>query len=472
MTHVSQGGVDEWRAAHAEGATKIISCIIIHLCLIGLTCCLPATAQAQSTLSETIQNKPATAWSAKVEHAQPPARPKATRVTADAAVGPARTFAAQATTASLSGDAQQTVFRLQLSKGVTAEVFTLANPYRVIVDMPGVGFQLDEAAGKQGRGLITAFRFGQFAEGKSRIVIDVAQPVLIAKAGMTALPSGTGIELAIVLEATSQQSFGSGTGAATQQPETAAIANPPAPRANRTKPVILIDPGHGGIDGGTVGSSNLIEKNVVLAVAKELQRQLGKSNRYDVRMTRTTDVFVSLDRRLKLSRDAAADLFISLHADSIADPQAVQSVRGATVYTLSERASDEQARRMAEKENASDLIAGLDGTAGDSGGEVKGILIDLMKRETANFSADFSTTLVGSLKRNVHLSRDPQRSAAFKVLKQTHAPSILLELGYLSHNEDQKLLNSANWQRTAAESIVRAIDAFFAKQDAGAASRP
>ena len=377
----------------------------------------------------------------------------------------------QATTALLSGDATRTEFRLRMTKGVTAEVFTLANPYRIIIDLPDVSFRLPDATGTKGQGLITAFRYGQFAEGKARIVLDAARPVLIEKAGMTALPQGQGVELAIVLNPTNEQTFGSGTGAARSEQDTVAAA--PAPSApNNVKPVILIDPGHGGIDGGAVGSPNLIEKHVVLAVAKELQRQLNKTNRYDVRLTRSADVFISLDRRLKLSRDQAADLFISLHADAIADPQFMPLVRGATVYTLSERASDEQARLMAEKENASDRIAGLDTSTADSGGEVKGILIDLMKRETANFSADFSTMLTGSLKKTVRLSRDPQRSAAFKVLKQTGAPSVLLELGYLSHVEDQKLLGSTEWQRTIATSITSAIDRFFAKRNAGAVNAP
>ena len=422
--------------------------------------------QTEATWAPQVQSSPAS------PAAISPARPVTTPVKADPTSELKRPNFAQAVQAALSGDAKQTVFHLQLTKGVTAEVFTLANPYRVIVDLPDVGFQLPEATGQQGQGLITAFRYGQFAEGKARIVLDAAQPLLIAKAEMTVLASGAGVELAIVLVPTTQQTFGGGTGAPAPEPETTTAANPIPARPTGTKPVILIDPGHGGIDGGAVGSPKLIEKNVVLAVAKELQRQLVKTNRFDVRMTRTTDVFVSLDRRLKLSREHGADLFISLHADSIADPQFVQLVRGATVYTLSERASDEQARRMAEKENASDLIAGIDGSTGETGGEVKGILIDLMKRETANFSADFSTTLVGKLKQKVHLSRDPQRSAAFKVLKQTQAPSVLVELGYLSHDEDQKLLGSPDWQRSTAGCIAQAVDAFFAKRNVGAATQP
>ena len=228
----------------------------------------------------------------------------------------------------------------------------------------------------------------------------------------------------------------------------------------------MIDPGHGGIDGGAVSASNILEKDVVLAVAKELGRQLGTTGRYDVRMTRASDVFISLDQRVNLSLEQGVDLFISLHADSLAEDRGARSIRGATIYTLSERASDEHARRMAEKENASDLVAGLKAPDVEDDDQVTGILIDLMKRETANFSADFSNTLVSKMKRKVALSRVPQRAAAFKVLKQTHAPSVLIELGYLSHPEDEKLLNSPDWHKQVASSIAAAVDAYFAKRTA------
>ena len=442
-----------WRAnTLRKPASTRLGCLSISL-LIGLSASAPL-AIGQGTLPRaTVLNS---------DHAQ--SRLPVTPIAAGSAA------ATIATSASLSGDGTQTVFKLQLTKGVTAEVFTLSDPYRVIIDLPDVGFRLPDATGDGGRGLISAFRYGQFAEGKARVVLDAVRPVLITKAEMTALPAGSGIELAVVLEPTSAQAFGGGTGAASQPAPAANAATAPSERPQRAKPIILIDPGHGGIDGGAVGSVDLIEKNVVLAVARVLQAQLAKTGRYDVRMTRSKDVFVSLDQRLKLSRELVADLFISLHADSIADAQAVQSVRGATVYTLSERASDEQARRMAEKENASDLIAGINSSTNETG-EVKGILIDLMKRETANYSADFSTTLVGKLKQSVRLSRDPQRSAAFKVLKQTHAPSVLVELGYLTHPEDQKLLGSAEWRRTVAKSIGQAVDSFFSKRTVGAANQ-
>ncbi len=394
----------------------------------------------------------------------------------------------RATAAALAGDKAATTFSLTLSKGVTAEVFTLADPYRVIVDLPEVAFGLPAGAGKGGRGLVSAFRYGLLAEDKARVVLDTAGPVRIGKAEWIAAKDGQTVRLDIVLVPTDARSFGDGTGAARAAEQAASRPSlfedavpgaapegasgpggmageaPPGDKAPRAKPVVMIDPGHGGIDPGAVGTSNVLEKNVVLAVASELKAALAATGRYDVRMTRAKDVFISLDERLSRSAAARADLFLSIHADSIDAKAVAKAIRGATVYTLSERASDEQARLMAEKENASDLVAGLPAANREGPGEVRNILIDLMKRETSNFSAEFSRVLVGKLAKSISMARDPQRSAAFKVLKQTGSPSVLIELGYMSNAEDEKLMTSPAWQKQVAASITGAVDTYFSRR--------
>jgi N-acetylmuramoyl-L-alanine amidase len=393
----------------------------------------------------------------------------ATNAVADPGSVHRKNVAVEAKRAEIKSDAASTKFLLGLSAGVRAEIFTLADPYRVVIDLPDVAFQLPDGTGLKGQGLISGFRYGLLAEGKARVVIDTTGPVVLKRADMTSR-GGSAVELAIELGPTTVQSFGVGTGGG--RAAAPAKADPPSTpkvlKKDRAKPIILVDAGHGGIDPGAAGASNLKEKTLVLAVAHALKAQLSASGRYDVRMTRSTDVFISLDQRLKMSRDLDADLFVSLHADSIAQKGFAKAVRGATVYTLSEQASDEEARRMAEKENNSDAIAGLQTAKFEEEGEVRNILIDLLKRETSNFSADFSNTLVKRLGTSISLSGRPQRSAAFKVLRQADTPSVLVELGYMSNPEDERLLNSADWQRRVAAAIGTAVDSYFSKRTAKA----
>jgi len=381
----------------------------------------------------------------------------------------------------LEGTKTATSVSLFLSHPVSFEVFTLSDPYRVVIDMPQVNFAL--SATGHGHGLVKAYRYGLFAPGRSRIVVDANAPVMVRKTAQSSRPAspagGRATVLRIDLERTDEIGFllkppprrpvGRATAAVAAPLRSAAKRNTKRKNMARAvvEPVVVIDPGHGGIDPGAVGVSHVYEKQITMAVARRLAAILRRSKRYRVRMTRTSDRFVSLDDRVELSRKSGASLFISIHADAIANRAAAGSVRGATVYTLSERASDAQARALAIKENAVDALAGLQVRRGRQYRQVQTILIDLLKRETANFSTKFSNLLLLQFKGRIPLHGKAHKAAAFHVLKQTDTPSVLIELGYMSNRRDETMLKKAKWQMRIARAIAGAVDAYFGKRIAG-----
>ena len=239
---------------------------------------------------------------------------------------------------------------------------------------------------------------------------------------------------------------------------TAALAFPiPPHKPERPLPkrVIVIDPGHGGVDPGTIGVSGVYEKHITLLVARAIQRRLQRGARYRVVLSRERDVFVRLRERVVLAREAGADLFISLHADAIRDGR----IRGLSVYTLSEKASDKEAALLAEKENRADLLAGID--LSKESPEVSDILFDLAQRETMNQSTRFATHLVKALARQTRLLRNTHRFAGFAVLKAPDVPSVLLELGFLSNRYDERSLMRKAYRAKLAAAVERAVGGYF-----------
>ncbi|MFD1701850.1 N-acetylmuramoyl-L-alanine amidase [Methylopila henanensis] len=358
-----------------------------------------------------------------------------------------------ATDSRVAGDEQRTRLVVDLTSAVAINAFVLADPYRVVIDLPEVSFRLPDKAGEQGRGLISAYRFGVFAPGRSRIVVDVRKPVAIDKAFVLEPVEGQPARLVLDLTPTDRKSFLQSVVSSRAEEPAAPVAAKPG---GEELPVVVIDPGHGGVDPGAAGPGDVSEKDIVLDFAKRLKDKIEASGRRRVVLTRDDDTFVSLPGRVRIARDNAAALMISIHADTLTDPF---GVRGATIYTLSEKASDREAERLAEKENRADLIAGVD--LSDEPEEVAGILFDLTRRETKGFTSDFAQRLVKDLKSAAKLNKNPLRSAGFRVLKAPDVPSVLLELGYLSSKEDAKLLMSEAWREQATEAVAKAVAGYF-----------
>ena len=383
-----------------------------------------------------------------------------------ASLAHAEAKAAIAQDARVAGDHERTRFIADLSKKVDVHVFALASPYRVIVDAPDVDFQMPEGIGKEKRGLITAYRYGLFAPGKSRIVIDVGGPFLIDKAFVLEPRDDQPARLVVDLVPTDEKTFQAKLKEA-KPAEEASAAPPPLPeppvRAPDAKPVIVLDPGHGGIDPGTSSADGVTEKDVVLAFAKSLKAKLEATGRYEVYLTREDDTFLPLRERVEFAQKKGAGLFLSIHADYF--PEQTEKATGATVYTLSEQASDEEAKELATKENFSDAIAGV-ALPSDSDEVVANILIDLAQRETQNRSTVFARSIVGELAGNLHTHK--MRSAGFRVLKAPDIPSVLIEIGFLSNPDDEKHLVSDAWRDRISVSLVDAIDGYFAKRIARA----
>ena len=350
---------------------------------------------------------------------------------------------------------------------VDANAWPMNDPARMIVDLPDVAFGIEPSDGHVvghvdghlvGSTLVRAFRFGQFAPGRARIVIDLKAPARVVRVASETAASGA--RLIIELAPTSTARFVADAQAASAVSHVRYSVIDPLTTGGETHstetPVVMIDPGHGGVDQGAVAQNGIEEKTIVLAFARALREKIEAGGRLRVVLTRDDDVFLPLDERVALARRANAALFVSIHADTLAAPH----VEGATIYTVSRAASDAEAARTAAQENRADQAAGLQTPKNSD--EVGDILFDLARRETNAFSRQFALALASRWKEAGSLNKNPIRSAGFVVLKAHDMPSVLLELGYLSSAHDLSRLTSPAWRDQAAGKAAEAIEAFFA----------
>ena len=467
----------------------------------------------------------------------------------------------------VSGD--RTRFVMDLTGPVKFSYFALVDPYRLVIDLPELGWKLPARPLPKNVGLVKSLRYGLFKAGASRVVLDMGGPMEITGAFLVPPSANRGHRMVVDMKPSDHASFmaklveprrakaraerraqppaparetaraapdlpvpnrkprargdrrvivdpgaigrsgapekdvtlrtartqkrrpeGSGRNRGVLTPDRAGSkaepvkprrararaqgrVRPPAsaretaratpdlpipnrkPRARGGRRVIAIDPGHGGVDPGAIGRSGVLEKDITLRTARILKRRLERSGRYRVVLTRNRDVFIRLRDRIAIARRHDADLFISLHADSIRRA----GIRGLSVYTLSEKASDKEAAELADKENKADLIAGIDLSAETP--EVTDILIDLAQRETMNESVRFAAVLVQEMRRVTKLLRKTHRFAGFAVLKAPDIPSVLVEMGFLSNRQDERALRQESYRARIADSVAQAIDHYF-----------
>lgn len=358
----------------------------------------------------------------------------------------------------------RTQITIALSQGVPFRVFLLDDPARLVVDFREAdwsGVRPDMILAEPGR--ITDIRFGAFRPGWSRLVADLAEPMVPTEIGMPVNAASGAATLEIELKKADAETYAAAAGAPSDPAWAIALTKPPAPQnPDVDRFVVAIDPGHGGIDPGAE-REGVAEKDLMLSFARGLREALLRSGVTAV-LTREDDVFVALETRVAIAHQARADIFISLHADILSQGGA----KGATVYTLSEEASDAATAHLAARHNRSDIIAGADLTGSDD--QVAGILLDLARQETEPRSAELAQVLVEGMARSGGpMNRRPLRKAGFSVLKSADIPSVLVEVGFLSSERDLKNLRDPVWRSVMINAMA---DAILAWRDQDAARAP
>ena len=390
----------------------------------------------------------------------------------------ARVISPNTATSEVDIEKKRTRFRIGLEKHIKFQVFSLARPNRVVVELPNAKINLPPPVGAHPVGLVKAFRGGKSAPGRSRIVIEVTEPVVVDKAAIQRAETGHGYELALdiipvapvpaVKTAQRRRSIPRPTynlGASGLQPPLPARAQRPSEIAAKSyKPVIVIDPGHGGHDTGAM-KNGAVEKEVVLAFGKMLRKKLEATGRYKVLMTRDRDEFIKLSKRVEFAERNKANLFMAIHAD-----YARSKAKGATVYSLRDSLAKGLKRRTRRKASSNLLtskeLANVKRARGDVS-VVKGFLSDLAKREvdaTRDRTQLFSKSIVNYMGRSTTMRRKPHKSAGFRVLKTQKFPSVLIELAYVTNKGDAEKLQSDQWRSKVADSLTQAVDDYFGHQ--------
>jgi N-acetylmuramoyl-L-alanine amidase len=354
---------------------------------------------------------------------------------------------------------------IDASQAVRPHVGAMLHPRRLLLDFAGTRLISAPVAVDAAEKIVKEVRFGAFMQGQGRVIIELSSPAHVDDMRTVALDCG-GSRLIIRLQAISGEAFAR----LAQPPADDIITGSTAARAQGAapdKPVIVLDPGHGGIDSGAAGPGGELEKALVLSFAHVLREKLEKTGRVQVIMTRTADVFVPLRDRVRIARQAKAALFVSLHADALPDES---GVRGASVYILSDRATDERAAKLAERENKADLVAGIDQK--DEQDDVADILFDLARRETRAFSNLFARNIVSMLPRATPMHKTPLRGAGFRVLRAPDVPSALIELGYLTTAEEARMMMTEEWRQATSTAMADAIERFVAERVQSGREKP
>jgi N-acetylmuramoyl-L-alanine amidase len=365
----------------------------------------------------------------------------------------------------LTTEKDLTILTLTFTRPVPVSAFPMAQPDRLILDLPLVNFQIADQLRQAKSPLVKSVRYGALGQDKSRIIIDLAKTAAGARMGFSHVASGFAHALRIEIEPMDPQTFAKEARLIADQMRAQRLSSDefaherqPQSKIQEKIPLIMIDPGHGGPDFGAVGLNNIAEKDVVLAFAKTLREKIDQSGLFRAALTRDGDVFIPLRERIRIARSQGAVLFISIHADRI--PNAAE-VKGITIYTNADKATDAEAALLAESENRADLMGGEDTEALRE--EVTDILEDLAKRETRMKSGLFARTLLGRMESmGQSINKNPIRSAGFRVLRAPDIPSVLLELGYLSSQSDVKALTDPQSRDKMGQEIADAIFRYFA----------